>query len=350
MNDKILVSKLLVSIIIPVYKVQEYLPKCLESLILQTYKNIEIIVVDDGSTDNSLSICEQYAAKDSRIHIITQKNFGVTAARMNGFLHSHGELIMFVDGDDFVSSNILEHMLEVQKKYQVDMVSCQYYDVKNESIRPALVRPAPGYYDKKKIQQFLSENFLYDKGTGMAGMSGFLCSRLFKRSFVYDALKVGKGLIHSEDQIGIFKVLYSINSMYVMQEPLYYYVAREGQATSKYNAAYWTNFELFFARIQEIDTENYLEKQLSDRAVMILKDLIKMELTNDKVSVFHRYASIKKNFSNTLRLLGKDADTSAMGWKNRLQYCLLMHQDFLLYEILFYLNKILKCFHCVNEV
>lgn len=344
MDDKMLASKPLVSIIIPVYKVQKYLPKCLESLILQTYKNIEIIVVDDGSTDNSLSICEQYAAKDSRIHISTQKNSGVTVARLNGFLHSHGELIMFVDADDFVSLNIIEHMLEVQKKYQVDMVSCQYYDVKNERVRTALVRPAPGYYDKNKIQQFLGENFLYDKRTGMAGMSGFLWSRLFKRSFVYDALKVGEGLIHSEDQIGIFKVLYSINSMYVMQEPLYYYVTREGQATSKYNAAYWTNFEVFFARIQEIDTENYLEKQLSDRVAIILKGLIKMELTNDKVSIFHRYVSIKKNFSNTLRSLGRNADTSAMGWKKRLQYCLLMHEDFLLYEILFYLNEVLKSF------
>lgn len=344
MRKNILSSQPLVSIIVPVYKVQGYLAKCLDSLVLQTYKNIEIILVDDESPDDSLSICKQYVAKDMRIHIITQKKAGVTAARLNGFLHSGGDFIMFVDSDDFVSSNIVEYMLQTQQKYHVDMVSCQYYDVEEGRTIPASVRPVPGYYDREKIHQLLAKNFLYDKKTGLAGMSGFLWARLFKRHFVLDALEAGKGLIHSEDQIGIFKLLYSINSMYIMQEPLYYYVARNGQATNCYNVEYWRNFELFFTRIQEIDQNEYLKKQLHDRVVMTLKSLIKMEYMNDKLSIFQCSRSVKKHFSNKLYLLGKDADTSAMGIKGRLQYYLIMHREFLLYGVFLFLYKILKKF------
>lgn len=156
-------QKGLVSIIVPVYKVQDYLSKCLDSLVSQTYMNIEIIVIDDGSPDNSLSICKQYALRDSRIHLITQKNAGVAAARMNGFLHSHGEWIMFVDADDYVSHNIINLMLQIEERYHVDMISCQYYDVVEGKAIPALVRPVTGYYDKERIRQLLSKNFLYDK-------------------------------------------------------------------------------------------------------------------------------------------------------------------------------------------
>ena len=332
----------LVSVIVPVYNVQEYLPKCLDSLIQQTYKNIEIILVDDGSSDNSLSICKQYAVRDSRVQFITQKNAGVTAARMNAFSHAQGEWIMFVDADDYVSTYIIESMLQFQQMYQVDMVSCQYYDVIEGMERPSLVRPKPGYYDKKKIRELLAREFLYNKRTGLAGMTGYLCTKLFKRCFVQATLEVGKGLIHSEDQIGIFYMLYSINDMYVMQEPLYYYVVRQGQATRSYNAAYWKNFELFFSRLKEIDREHYLKAQIPDRAIMILKSLIKMEFTNDKISFFGRYRSVKNNISKELYALGKKADTSAMSWKGRLEYYLVIHRAFFLYGFLLCLNKFLK--------
>ena len=153
-------------------------------------------------------------------------------------------------------------------------------------------------------------------------------------------MEAGQGLVHSEDQIGLFQALYNADSMYVMAEPLYYYVVRQGQATRSYNAAYWKNFELFFARMQEIDRENYLKEQLPDRVAMILRSLIKMEFDNDKLSILQRYRSLKKNFSNELWALCKDADTSAMGKKIKLQYYLSMHKDFMLYGAFIYLNNI----------
>ena len=341
-EQNILALDSLVSIIIPIYNVQDYLPKCLDSLISQTYKNIEIILVDDGSLDNSLSVCKQYVLKDSRIQLIMQKNAGVTAARMNGFTHSNGNWIMFVDADDYVSYDIIERMVQVEEKYQVDMISCQYFDTKKSRSIPAPIRPEPGYYDKERIQKLLARNFLYDKSTKIAGMTGYLWAKLFKRCYVQGALEAGEGLIHSEDQIGIFKTLYSINSMYVMEEVLYYYVVRKDQATNSYNALYWKNFENFFERIQEIDQKNYLEEQIPIRVVMILTSLLKMEFMNDKLSIFQRYNSIKRNFSEKLCLLGRKANFSAMGWKARLQYFLVIDHKFILYGFFIFFNGILK--------
>lgn len=339
----------LVSIIVPVYKVQEYLTKCLESLISQTYKNIEIVLVDDGSPDDSLSICRQYAEKDLRIQIITQSNTGVTAARLNGFLHSHGEFIMFVDADDYIAPNIVKLMVQAQQKYQADVICCQYYDVKEGQEVPASIRPDLGYYNRKRIKNLLSTNFLYDNSTEIAGMSGYLWAKLFKKCFVYTALEAGKGLIHSEDQIGLFEVLYDINSMYVMQEPLYYYVVRQGQATRSYNAEYWKNFERFFERIRKIDKNNYLKEQIPYRVIGILNSLMKMEFTNNSLSFSQRYFSAKKNFSDTLRMLESTANLSKMSIKKRLEYFLQTRHFFLFYGIIICLREFIKKLYADNE-
>lgn len=342
MDKKKELKMTLVSIIVPVYNVQAYLAKCLDSLVRQTYKNIEIILVDDGSSDQSLSICEEFAQKDTRIKFISQKNSGVTSARISGLLNSAGAFIMFVDADDYVSVDIVELMMYSQQKYQVDMVCCQYYDVKDNKITSTLVRPVPGYYDKKKIEKLLRTNFLHDKVTEAPGMAGFLCAKLFRREFVHDALYAGRGIIHGEDILAIFKMLYSMRSMYVMTEYLYYYVSRKGQATRTYNSAYWKNFEKFFLRLSIIDRNEYLKKQLMDKTVMIIKYLLKMEFENSKISLFEQYLSVKNNFSEKLYLLVKDADISEMSRKTRLQYYLIVNRNFILYGVLIHIKKIMK--------
>ncbi|NTQ43048.1 glycosyltransferase family 2 protein, partial [Enterococcus faecium] len=106
----------LVSIIIPVYNIEKFIAKCLESLVSQTYKNIEIIIVNDGSTDKSPSICRSYAAKDNRIKLINQKNQGLSGARNTGIQHITGDLVLFVDGDDWLDDNCCEVLVKEQKE------------------------------------------------------------------------------------------------------------------------------------------------------------------------------------------------------------------------------------------
>ena len=116
----------MISIIIPIYNVEKYLSKCIESLVGQTYKDIEIILINDGSPDHCLSICEQYSKKDNRIIVIDQENKGVSAARNAGLKMAKGEYIGFVDPDDWIAVDMYEGLHSVIKQSDVDMVICGY--------------------------------------------------------------------------------------------------------------------------------------------------------------------------------------------------------------------------------
>ena len=114
-----------VSVIIPVYNVEPYLKQCMDSVVGQTLKDIEIICVDDGSTDGSLDILKEYATEDSRIQIIEQKNAGAGAARNNGMRHATGKYLSFLDSDDFFEPRMLEKAYDLAEKDQADFVSIQ---------------------------------------------------------------------------------------------------------------------------------------------------------------------------------------------------------------------------------
>lgn len=124
--------KKLISIIIPIHNSEKFISRCLNSIISQTYKDIEVILINDGSTDDSAEICEKYAREDSRIKIIHQDRQGVSKARNVGLQHSNGEYILFVDSDDFIESNMCKNLLTKINRDNCDMVFCRYNIVKNE--------------------------------------------------------------------------------------------------------------------------------------------------------------------------------------------------------------------------
>ena len=115
----------LVSIIVPIYNTEEFLDRCLQSIVSQTYKNIEIILVDDGSTDCSLGICKEYASKDNRVKLLSQPNGGASAARNNGLGNAQGDYVMFVDSDDWIELDMVQNLLDAIKAKETDMVVTQ---------------------------------------------------------------------------------------------------------------------------------------------------------------------------------------------------------------------------------
>ena len=120
----------MISVIVPVYNVEEYLEECLESICKQTYTDIEVILVNDGSTDGSKEICERYCQKDSRFKLINQENQGQSAARNNGVIVSTGEYITFVDSDDVISTKYVE-ILNRYMTEGIDLVECEYRAVRS---------------------------------------------------------------------------------------------------------------------------------------------------------------------------------------------------------------------------
>lgn len=119
----------MISVIIPVYNVEKYISQCLDSVCNQTYSDLEIILVDDGSTDDSGEICDKYACQDKRIHVIHQENIGAAAAKNAGLQVASGEYLSFVDSDDFLEPNAYRYMLQVMQTQGADVVQCSYRDV-----------------------------------------------------------------------------------------------------------------------------------------------------------------------------------------------------------------------------
>ena len=124
----------LISIIVPIYKVEKHLKKCIKSIVEQSYTNLEIILVDDGSPDNCGKICDEYAKKDCRIKVIHKKNGGLSDARNCGIDKSSGKYLMFVDSDDYIDKNICEKLINASKEYDCDIVMCNIYRVVNNKI------------------------------------------------------------------------------------------------------------------------------------------------------------------------------------------------------------------------
>ena len=149
----------LISVIVPVYNVQEYLPQCLDSLCHQTYPDMEIILIDDGSTDDSSLICDTYAAEHENIIVIHQKNRGANSARQKGMDVCSGDFVGFVDGDDYVDIDTFETLYEAIQKSNSEMAVCRPYPVANDAVETGNTIHERICYHENEIEQFVEAAF-----------------------------------------------------------------------------------------------------------------------------------------------------------------------------------------------
>ena len=152
----------LISVIIPLYNVQDYVGRAIASVCAQTYKNLEIILVDDGSTDLSGSICDEWAAKDSRIRVIHKQNGGVASARNTGLQAAKGEYITFVDSDDYIEAQMYEDMLGALLKNQADLAVCNYKAVDQNGIRDTSTEDITVFQGREALEVFVAEDERYN--------------------------------------------------------------------------------------------------------------------------------------------------------------------------------------------
>lgn len=221
-------NKDLITIIIPVYNVEKYLKKCLDSIINQTYKNLEIILIDDGSIDNSPKICDEYAIKDKRIKVIHKRNAGVSSARNDGLNKATGQYLIFVDSDDYIELNMVEKIYNNTKKYNTDLYLFNYYTIENKVKRKGSTLKTPSKnLTKKEFYNYLFSNQYY---------CGYICNKLFKTSTI-GKIRFQKDVHLLEDLLFISQVAENCNNFYYdYDEYLYNYVIREESAlNSKFN-------------------------------------------------------------------------------------------------------------------
>lgn len=206
----------LISIVVPIYNVEKYIPECVDSIIAQTYENIEIILVNDGSTDNSGSVCEEYAKKDARIKVIHKKNGGLSDARNAGIKIAKGEYIGFVDSDDWIETDMYEKLIKACLENNADISICGLFrDYVDKSIKC----PSPNnkvYSSENALKALIEGEELHDHAW----------SKLYKRSF-FDDVEYPKGKLY-EDVRTTYKLFLKSDVVVSIEDCLYHYRQRSG--------------------------------------------------------------------------------------------------------------------------
>lgn len=208
----------LVSVIIPVYNVSAYLCQCIDSVVCQTYRNLEIILVDDGSTDDSGKICDKYAKNDTRIVVIHKKNGGLSDARNTGIRTMCGQYVTFIDSDDYVDRQYIEKLVNIANLYKSDLVIGSYLKV-SDSYRQKKRKKI----HVKKEEQYTSRraklSMLYQKELPM-----YAHGKLYS-SLLFDNIKFPDGRLF-EDMLTTWKIMCLVDKTQYIDEPLYFYRQR----------------------------------------------------------------------------------------------------------------------------
>lgn len=217
-----------VSIIVPVYNVENYIIRCINSLIRQTYENIEIIVVDDGSTDNSMTICNDLLLKDSRINLFHKENGGLSSARNYGIINSTGEYITFIDSDDDVDITYVEKLVNALEEKNVDISMCGrkiIYTYKNENV----INSSKINNMTLNVDSFL--NYIDDN----TAYGSFACGKLYKRKIVLNAM-FDETIYVYEDNLFCVEICKENPSFYYFDDKLYnYYVRNDSLSRKKFD-------------------------------------------------------------------------------------------------------------------
>lgn len=244
--------KNLISIIVPVFNGQNYLHRCLESLINQSYQNIEIILVDDGSTDNSGKICDQYAISDKRIRAIHQKNRGPGAARNNGIKHSKGEFLFFVDVDDFIEKDALFSLIGKNNQHELDLIVGDFRIKTNE-----LITPETKYLfsNSKALKKQEIVNYVKDYLRKPTGYSLFIYAwgKLFKSSILKrNNIYFDEELPIFEDILFNYKYLQFVRSVYYVRKHIYTFITfNNPESSSSKIYDYYSDYRLVLKSIEK---------------------------------------------------------------------------------------------------
>lgn len=231
---------MLFSVIVPIYNVEKYLTRCIESVLSQTYENFELILVDDGSPDNCPKICEDFAKKDSRIKVIHKENGGLVSARQSGIKEANGDYIFNLDGDDAVCPDALESAYEIINKTNADIVSFCYKRYQNGEIGDTVSDLLDeGLYNKDDIKSKISPNLLSNKN--MRNLFYFIWGKAIKRELaIKHQLNVTTKISLGEDICCSFPCYLEANSVYMSKKAVYLYTIRDDSLTTFFKTSQLT--------------------------------------------------------------------------------------------------------------
>lgn len=243
---------MLISIIIPIFNAEKHLERCLDSVLNQTYSNLEIILVNDGSVDKSLEICEKYTSIDSRFVLINQSNKGPSGARNSALKIAKGDYVGFVDADDFVDLNMYSELIDIITKFEQDIIISNI-KVHNKQNSYNILRSDIPYnllLDKNKIKKHILKAYY----SGDIGIFSSTVNKLYKKTFLNNNnLFFDEGRIRAEDYWFNFYAYKYANTVYVINEAYYHYINNENSIMKSFRE---NQFELFLKTKRELIENN----------------------------------------------------------------------------------------------
>ena len=283
-----------VSVIIPVYNVEKYLEHCLNSIVEQSYDNLEIIIINDGSTDKSGEICEKFASEDLRIKLIHQINGGVSVARNTGIDHATGDYVTFVDSDDWLESNMYEGMAaQIDKRPELDMIMCDTILISDECQKKSSEFIRGGYYSKNEIISDLYPTLLVTEDFAKIPLVS-ACSSLFRRSvLVKNGIRFDPSLKYSEDYLFMAQMMINVNSYFYLKGDFNYNYRQHPESRSKLLQKDWwqsllslnEKLKKLLEGFVEYDFSRQLKLQIIHSALFLSSAIIKNKLFNKQEKI-----------------------------------------------------------------
>lgn len=317
-----------VSVIVPVYNEERYLSDCINSILQQTYKDIELILVDDGSTDRSGKICDQFQANDNRIKVIHKKNGGLISAWKCGVNEAKNDYVCFVDSDDLIQKNHIRDMVDAILKHNVDMVISPVNKIEGDKLSPFIYSLQDGLIENYR-DQFLSKILTdLDKVTERK-LPPNRWGKLIRKKYILKNLKyVDDRVTYGEDLSIIFPIFCDISSIYIIKDDnnSYLYRYREGTMVSGFDENRWLSIKLVYSNLKRVinDKKNLPLNMMDQVKIDYFRSLIDcyknqirslntdykdIELLLKKMNNFQLFDS-----SNVKKLKGLDAKDQWIIW------------------------------------
>ena len=297
---------MLFSVIVPIYKVEQYLRKCVDSILNQTWKDFELLLVDDGSPDQCPGICDEYAGRDSRVRVIHKPNGGLVSARNAGLAAARGDYICYVDGDDWVKPELLQFVKDVLDKAPapLDIVCFGAERVYNGHTNLLGNRVEAGYYDKARMEKEIYPRMLCYQRPGFGWsylIPGNAWNKVYRRELLLEHYVRDERIRMFEDGAFVFECILYANQVYFCSEPLYYYNKMNPDAMTEELRLYLNQNSVYVMEYLQKRIGNYspdIDRQLNDyAALLILWDVNKqVEITGN---VFKAAANIRDSLRAT---------------------------------------------------
>lgn len=290
-----------ISIIVPVYKVEKYINRCLDSILNQSYKNLEIILVDDGSPDRCGEICKEYAKKDSRIRVIHKENGGLSDARNFGMKYITGEYTLFLDSDDYIEKNCIETLLKVAQENKSDIVqSGFYYDYDTYLLYD------DRYYTEDSPIVNLDNNSLMRELVINERVKNFVWGKLYKSELIRD--KYFKKGVLFEDVFWAHNIMKDVKKYTIIHKLLWYYTQREDSIVGKYSSK---NLDILkglkerkeFLKINYPNLLREINKLIFTTSMLHYNIILKLRDSNLEIAKKEIKEDILKNYSEIYRSL-----------------------------------------------